>query len=203
MYEYIKGILTVIQPAYIVLENQGIGYIIYMANPYRLTDDLNKEVTVFVHHSVREDAILLYGFRLEEEKKLFEKLIQVSGIGPKSGLAIMANEDHSGFIQAIEQEDTTFLMKYPGVGKKTAGRLILDLKGKLLEIVPDIVTAEVSGFDSKKQAGSGPLKEAIQALIALGYSQREIKRIEPTLEEMEGTSTDTYLREALSMLMKR
>src|SRR5699024_3750591 len=202
MYEYIKGILTVIQPAYIVLENQGIGYIIYMANPYRLTDDLNKEVTVFVHHSVREDAILLYGFRLEEEKKLFEKLIQVSGIGPKSGMAIMANEDHTGFIEAVEQEDTTFLMKYPGVGKKTAGRLILDLKGKLLEIAPDMVSSETAEVSRKEEVNSS-LAEAKQALIALGYSQRELKRIEPALEEMEESSTDTYLREALSLLMKR
>lgn len=207
MYEYIKGILTLIQPTYVVVENQGMGYLIYMANPYRLTDFLEKEVTLYLHQHVRDDAIILYGFRLEEEKELFKKLIQVSGIGPKSGLAIMANEDHSGFIRAIEEEDKAFLKKYPGVGVKTAAQLVLDLKGKLADLMPQ-ATANIVGLDlwpSTPQQQSKALFDALEALKALGYSKTEIKRITPKLEakEEEGKTTDTYLREALSLLMKR
>lgn len=205
LYEYIIGIVTQIEPTYVVLDVQGIGYLIYMANPYRLTDELNKEVKLYVHHAVREDAHLLYGFRLEEEKKLYLKLIQVSGIGPKSGLAIMANEDHSGFIQAVEEEDTKFLMKFPGVGKKTAAQLVLDLKGKLSSVFSDELGLFSESPDRPhSQAGiSKGLHEAKEALAALGYSKRDITRIEPSLESLRDATTDAYLREALTLLMKR
>ena len=205
LYEYIVGVVTTIQPTYVVLEVNGIGYLIYMANPYRLTDHLNKEVKLFVHQAVREDAQLLYGFRLEEEKRLYLKLIQVSGIGPKSGLAIMANEDHSGFIQAIQEEDAKFLMKFPGVGKKTAAQLILDLKGKLGEVFSDELGLFTEEQPSSAGKGSGPkgLYESKEALAALGYSKRDITRIEPSLESLGDATTDAYLREALKLLMKR
>lgn len=203
MYEYIIGVVTAIQPAYIVLETNGIGYLVYMANPYRLTDYLNKEVKVYIHQAVREDAQLLYGFRLEEEKRLYLRLIQVSGIGPKSGLAIMANEDHSGFIQAIEEEDIKFLMKFPGVGKKTASQLVLDLKGKLTDLATGTIGTTTLDLTVEKETMHAGLYDAIEALAALGYSKRDITRIEPALEAMEASSTDTYLRAALTLLMKR
>lgn len=203
LYEYINGIVTLIQPTYVVLENNGIGYLVYMANPYRLTDDLNTEVKVYVHQAVREDAQLLYGFRLEEEKRLYLRLISVSGIGPKSGLAIMANEDHSGFIQAIEDEDVKFLMKFPGVGKKTASQLVLDLKGKLDDLITGTIGTTTLDLAVGKNSMHTGLYEAKQALRSLGYSKRDVTRIEPALEAMEESSTDTYLREALTLLMKR
>lgn len=204
MFEYLKGILKTIHPTYVVVENQGIGYLVYMANPYRLTDSMDQEITLFIHQDVREDAILLYGFKQEEEKRLYQKLIQVSGIGPKSGLAIMANEDHSGFIQAIEEENNKYLMKFPGVGKKTASQLILDLKGKLNDIMPEAVPGSVEPAMTGVETGlTKGLDEALEALQALGYSQREVKKVLPQLKEMEETTTDTYLREALSLLMKR
>src|SRR5690554_4973710 len=99
MYEYIKGILTYVSPAYVVVENQGMGYQIHSANPYRFSTKMNEEVLIYVYQAVREDDITLYGFKDLNEKKLYLKLLNVSGIGPKSALAILANEDHSGLVQ--------------------------------------------------------------------------------------------------------
>ena len=131
MYEYIKGKVVAVHPAYIVLEIANIGYQISMGNPYRYSSYLEQEVTVYTHLAIREDAHTLYGFSRLEEKLLFLKLLSVSGIGPKSALAIMANDDHEGLIFAVEHDDVTYLTKFPGVGKKTAQQMILDLKGKV------------------------------------------------------------------------
>ena len=128
MFEYMIGRVIDITPAYIVLENNGIGYKIAMGNPYRLSSQVNQEVKIYLHQVIREDAQLLYGFSRLEEKELFLRLISVSGIGPKSALAIMANEDYTGMVSAIESGNVTYLVKFPGVGKKTAQQMILDRK---------------------------------------------------------------------------
>jgi len=106
MYEYLKGIITKITAKYIVLEANGIGYILHVANPYAYSGQVNQETQIYVHQVVREDAHLLYGFRSEDEKKLFLSLISVSGIGPVSALAIIAADDNAGLVQAIETKKT-------------------------------------------------------------------------------------------------
>ena len=127
MYEYIIGKVTFVSPYYIVVETNGIGYQISVDNPYRYSGKMDTDIKLYLHQVVREDAQLLFGFGSLEEKQLFLKLISVSGIGPKSGLAIMASvADHGGLINAIEGEDVTYLTKFPGVGKKTAQQMILD-----------------------------------------------------------------------------
>ena len=98
MYEYLKGIITKITAKYIVLETNGIGYILHVANPYAYSGQVNQEAQIYVHQVVREDAHLLYGFRSEDEKKLFLSLISVSGIGPVSALAIIAADDNAGLV---------------------------------------------------------------------------------------------------------
>ncbi|MFV0558267.1 MAG: Holliday junction branch migration protein RuvA [Enterococcus sp.] len=196
MYQYISGEVTEITPAYLVLENQGIGYQLAMGNPYRYSAQMNQVVKVYVHQVVREDAQLLYGFTKLEEKQLFLRLISVSGIGPKSALAIMANEEHEGMITAIESEDVTYLTKFPGVGKKTAQQMILDLRGKLGELVGELPVTPLfsANYD---------LEEAMAALAALGYSDKEIKRVEKLLVNSGDKTTDEYLREALKLMMKK
>lgn len=198
MYEYIIGKVTNITPFYIVIENQGIGYQIAMGNPYRYSSKLNQEVQIYLHQVVREDAQLLYGFGNADEKQLFLKLISVSGIGPKSALAILANDDHHGLIQAIEIDDVTFLTKFPGVGKKTAQQMILDLKGKLGELVGDLPVNKATA-----PKGNLALEEALEALSALGYGDKEVKRVEKLLLELGNQTTDQYLREALKLMMKK
>ncbi|WP_028274677.1 Holliday junction branch migration protein RuvA [Atopococcus tabaci] len=203
MFEYIKGKVTYIAPAYLVLESNGVGYLLYMANPYRYTDKMGEEATIYVYHDIRQDAMLLYGFRNYQEKQLFLKLVRVSGIGPKSAMAILANEDHSGLVQAIENDDVAFLMKFPGVGKKTAGQLVLDLKGKLGDLELPGGDARPAAALSADEETNKELSEAVEALLALGYSKKEAAKVKKHLETMDASTTDAYLREGLRLLTKR
>lgn len=203
MYEYIKGMITHIYPSYLVVENHGLGYHLLMANPFRFTDYQGKETTIYLYQNVSQDDINLFGFKDREEKELFLKLIGVSGIGPKSALAILANEDHVGLVHAIEQEDTTFLQKFPGVGKKTASQIVLDLKGKLSELTLEKYEGNTSASLKKENKSNPALEEAVEALYALGYGQREVKKARSALEDMQEMTTDAYIREALRLLMKK
>ena len=200
MYEYLTGVVTFINPYYLVIETNGIGYQIALGNPYRYSSKLNKEIKLYVHQVIREDAHLLYGFDSLEEKQLFLRLVSVSGIGPKSALAIMASDDHSGLIQAVETGDVTYLTKFPGVGKKTAQQMILDLKGKSGELSID---TPFNLFDESTAQDATALSEAMEALSALGYSDKEVKRVEKQLKEVENLTTDEYLRQALKLMMKK
>ena len=200
MYEYLTGVVTFINPYYLVIETNGIGYQIALGNPYRYSSKLNKEIKLYVHQVIREDAHLLYGFDSLEEKQLFLRLVSVSGIGPKSALAIMASDDHSGFIQALETGHVTYLTKFPGVGKKTAQQMILDLKGKFGELSID---TPFNLFDESTAQDATALSEAMEALSALGYSDKEVKRVEKQLKEVENLTTDEYLRQALKLMMKK
>ena len=201
MYEYIRGTVQEVTPSYLVLENQGIGYHIFIANPFRLSTLKQKEATVYIYQSVTQDSIRLYGFINKEEKELFLKLIGVSGIGPKSGLAILAAEDHVGLVNAIENDDTKYLQKFPGVGKKTAAQIVLDLQGKLSELSPEVMEA-FGGDLTQASSRNTELEEALEALAVLGYTQRDIKKVTPMLEKIEQTSADDYIREALKHLMQ-
>lgn len=204
MYDYILGNVTRVTPEYIVLEQQGIGWQLFTPNPFVF--QISKEPQkIFVHLQVREDAHALYGFANLDQRELFRKLILVSGIGPKGALAILASGNPSQVIQAIEREDETFLMKFPGVGKKTARQMILDLKGKLSALMDDVVLS--SAEDELPLFGVNPnkheLEEALLALTALGYSERELTKIRPQLEEDDKLqTTDAYMKKALQFLLK-
>ena len=205
VYEYIKGTIAFISPYYIVIETNGLGYQVAVANPFRYSAYKQQEVTIYVHQVIRDDAHLLYGFGTLEEKQLFLKLISVSGIGPKSGLAIMALDDHAGLVQAIDAQDATYLTKFPGVGKKTAQQMILDLQGKLDDVAIEIpeelsLTTQEDLFTIEP---TQQLDEAVEALKALGYSEREIKKIKKELESHQDKTTDEYLRIGLKLLMKK
>ena len=205
MYEYMKGIITFVSPYYIVLEVNQVGYKIAVANPFKYSSYFQKEVLVYLHQVVREDTQLLYGFGSLEEKELFLKLISVSGIGPKSGLAIMASDDHGGLVYAIETNDDAYLTKFPGVGKKTARQIVLDFQGKLdgLEMSPDAVAVAGKQETLFNQPTQSTLNEALEALRALGYTERELKRITKELEKEVLATTDDYLRQGLKLLMKK
>ena len=129
MYAYIKGKISEINPTNIVVDNNGIGYEIVVANPYEY--QLNEEKTVFISQQVREDSNILYGFSNKDQKKVFLLLLKVKGVGPKSALAILAGGTSEEIIGAIENQDVTYLTKFPGIGKKSAQQIILDLQGKV------------------------------------------------------------------------
>lgn len=205
MIAYIKGTLAMIDTDHVVVETNGVGYEISCANPYAFQSSKNKEITIHTFHYVREDAQLLFGFKTPEEKSLFAKLLNVSGIGPKGALAILASTSVGEVVSAIEREDDTYLTRFPGVGKKTARQMILDLKGKLTEWLP-VEEDESSIFFEGDQTQSEQMKmidEALEAMKALGYSEKELKTIRPKLEKEQVSSVDEYVRKGLSLMMQK
>lgn len=195
MYEYLKGLITEISPNYIVIDIQGIGYRILVANPYAFS--LDSTMTVYVEQIIRENEHTLYGFLNKQEKNLFQKLLNVSGIGPKSALAILANNDHTGLINAIQQSDVGFLTKFPGIGKKTAQQIVLDLQNKLSDLVlaNDEMAPVVPAVSSNNQ-----LADALLALEALGYAKKDINRVEKALRKLDEQTTAKYVSAGLKLL---
>lgn len=200
MFEYIKGKLDYISPEYIVVDNGGVGYQIHTPNPFAFTKQMGSEIQIFTLHYVREDVMALYGFQSREEKALFIRLLNVTGIGPKGALAILASGEPQQVVQAIENEDEVFLVKFPGVGKKTARQMILDLKGKLQDIVPDFFP-NLFNEEAVVEDVSTEFDEAVLALKALGYSEKELKKITPELKK-EKLTTDQYIKKALQKLLR-
>lgn len=197
LYDYIKGELTTITPKSVTIESYGIGYLILMANPFELQSSLHQTVKLFVHHHVREDDELLFGFLDQPTRTLFEQLISVSGIGPKSALSILASEHQKGFIKAVETADQTFLTRFPGVGKKTAAQIILDLKGKLGSYDSEEKTTK------KQSAEDERVTDVALALSGLGYSQREIDKIKKNLIPESNESTEQLLKRAFKLLLDK
>ncbi|GGE42783.1 Holliday junction ATP-dependent DNA helicase RuvA [Pullulanibacillus camelliae] len=196
MFEFIQGKIAHVTSESVTIENQGIGYLIYCPNPFSF-QPIGQELIIYTYHYVREDAIHLYGFKTREERSLFKHLLSVSGIGPKGALAILATGEPQRVMQAIEDEDEKFLVKFPGIGKKTARQIILDLKGKLQGAF-----TEYSLFSEPASAQEDTgLEEASQALQALGYSEREIKKIMPRLENQDLTP-EQYVKAALKLMLK-
>ena len=200
MFEYITGSVEYTGPEYVVIDHNGIGYQILTPNPYAFRPS-KESVRVYTYQYVREDVLALYGFQTRQERSLFVKLLGVSGIGPKGGLAILAAGQIEQVVQAIEQENETFLVKFPGVGKKTARQMILDLKGKLGDVLADFMPDLFSASSRSDEEGNArELEEALEALKALGYAEREINRVVPDLQK-ESLSTEEYIKKALRLLL--
>lgn len=199
MIAYIRGKVAFIQEDSIIVDVAGVGYEIICPNPFIFQSSLKKELFIHTYHHVREDVQCLYGFKDEDEKYLFTKLISVSGIGPKSAIAILGSANVPDFIAAVEQEDEKFLTQFPGVGKKTARQIILDLKGKLSNILQ--IDGELVGA-TQQTSNSISMAEAKEALKALGYVEREINQIMPQLLKENITQTDELVRKALTLLVK-
>lgn len=194
MFEYMRGQLTKIRSNAVVVELGGIGYLIHVANPYAYSSQLNQELTIYLYQAIRDDAHTLYGFRDEAEKELFLHLISVSGIGPTSALAIIAADDHEGLVQAISEKNSTYLTKFPKIGKKTAQQMILDLEGKLQAV-------ESPALNLAQATENQALDEAMEALQALGYKAAELKKIRKFFDGTADTA-ENYMKSALKMLVK-
>jgi len=200
MIAYVKGVLSYIQDEIVIVDVGGIGYEIICSNPYYFQTSLNQEIKIYTYHHVREDAQSLFGFKNEDEKQLFMKLISVSGIGPKGALAIIGSVDIPEFVAAVEREDDKYLTDFPGVGKKTSRQIILDLKGKLTSLFS---ISEHHHTDSDHDNGlKVELRETQEALKALGYTSKEINAITPQLQKEKVANTDEMIRKALALLMK-
>ncbi len=182
MFDYIKGIVKGIGSNYIVIENNNIGFIIYTASPYSFKE--NEQLCIYTHSHIREDAFDLYGFKTLEERNIFVKLISVKGIGPKGALAILANGDINGLQAAIDSGDVKYLQKFPGIGPKASGQIILDLKGKLENV----------------QVSDPKINDVKEALKSLGYSNQELKKIDKFLLENKNLPIEVLIKESLKKL---
>lgn len=182
MYAYLNGIIKDIESNYIVLDINGIGYLIYVANPYYYQIENSYKVYTYTH--IREDEFSLYGFKSKEELDLFLKLISVKGLGPKMALPILATGSIEGIMDAIDRENILYLKKFPKIGDKVARQIILDLKGKLAKTVTNNNVNE----------------ELTEALLALGYKNNDIKKVVTSIDS--NLTIENQIKEALKLLLK-
>ena len=182
MFGYIIGSVKYLTSNHIILDNNGIGYIIFVANPYSYEEE--KEYTVYTYNYIREDENTLYGFKTMEEKELFLRLINVKGLGPRTALPMFATGSVNGITDAIDRENILYLTKFPKVGEKLARQIILDLKGKL----------------NMKEASENKNEELVEVLLNLGYKLPDIKKILPKIDETE--TIENQIKEALKLMLR-
>lgn len=183
MYDYIYGKVVNQYSVSIVLENNNIGYLINVANPYIF--NIDESYKVYIYQQIKEDEHALYGFKTEEERELFLKLISVKGIGPKMALPMLATGSINGIVDAIERENILYLKKFPKIGEKVAKQIILDLKGKLSINGP----VEQNNYE-----------ELSEVLKGLGYKEKEFKSIIGKINPEQ--KIEDQVKEALKLLLK-
>ena len=184
MISFIKGIVVETEKNYITLDNNGIGYQIFVANPFSF--QINEEKTIYIYTHIREDELSFYGFDSKEEKELFLRLINVKGLGPKMAIPMFSLGSVAGIIDAIERENILYLTKFPKIGEKIARQIVLDLKGKLAS---GATITETNGLD-----------EVREALESLGYKPSDIKKVLPKVS-LEKT-IEEQIKEALKLLLQ-
>lgn len=196
MYAYIKGTLEIKSNSFIVIEANGVGYRIFMAaNAIETLGEIGETVKVFTHYYVREDNISLYGFNTNEELRMFELLLSVSGVGAKSAIAMLSQISPSSFALAVISNDVSKLVKIPGIGAKTAARLILELKDKLKTENAITKTKEVKAAIAKDDKDD----EVIEALQVLGYTKKEIEKALEKIDRVNLGVEDT-IKQTLKIL---
>lgn len=199
MFAYVKGVLESINENYIVIDVNGIGYKIFMPNSgISKLPEIGEIVKVHTYYYVREDNISLYGFNTQEELKMFELLISVSGIGTKSALAILSEISPSSFALSVISGDVTALVKIPGIGNKTAQRMILELKDKL-KTEQAITKNSIKNVDIGYSNNQDNISEASSALQVLGYTKKEVDKVLSS-NDFNGLSIEEIIKEALKKL---
>ena len=189
MIAFVNGIVKIIRNDRVVLDVHGVGYEVYLANA--LSQKMNEELFLYTYQHVREAAILLFGFIKEEDYEVFMRLINVKGIGPKTAQTMLSVCSGKEMIEAIENDDIKRLKSLPGIGAKTAGQIVLDLKGKFVSL------------ETSDSPVSNPVWTQVQdALLSLGYKTNQLTKIKKEFENTE-LGEDEMLRQALILLAKR
>lgn len=195
----LRGNILEKQPPLVLLEANGVGYEVHMPMTcfYELPE-LGQEAIVFTQFVVREDAQLLYGFNDKQERALFRELIKVNGVGPKLALAILSGMSAQQFVSAVEREEITTLVKLPGVGKKTAERLVVEMKDRFKGLNGDLFnnSSEITLPTAAQAAEMDAEAEAASALVALGYKPQEASRMVSKITK-PGADCETLIRDAL------
>jgi Holliday junction DNA helicase RuvA len=200
MIAWLSGqVVDNLQPGKLVLDVHGVGYDVEtsLQTYFQLNQCSDKAVNLHIHTVVREDAFLLYGFLEKQERALFRALIKVNGVGPKLAMAILSSVCPTDFMQCIQQEDAALLTKIPGVGKKTAERLIVEMRDSLKDFVKSMPTLPSESVSHNLRSH----EEAISALEALGYKPQEAAKVINKIDDGQKTS-EQLIRQALQLLAR-
>lgn len=184
MYSYFKGVITEIESNNVTIECHGVGYRIYVPNPFSY--EIDHEYKIYTYSKIGEDEYTLYGLKDKDQYELFLRLISVKGLGPKLALPILATGSIKGIVDAIDRENTLYLTKFPKIGEKLAKQIILDLKGK--------IHIEASDDDTPDTTD-----DLLETLLALGYKANEIKKVLGSVNSSE--TLENQVKEALRLLM--
>ncbi len=200
MLAYIKGILEMKMTDYVVIDVGGLGYKVYMSTiGMEKLGNIGNKVKVYTYYRVREDDISIFGFNTNEELRMFELLLSVSGVGAKTALTMIAVSEPSEFAFAVISDDVSYLTRIPGIGTKSAQRIILELKDKMKK------ENAISKTDDEKIhttiVDNGNVEEAISALQVLGYNKKEIEKAFMKLDK-KVLSTEDLIRKGLALLSK-
>lgn len=196
----LRGNILEKQPPLVLIEAHGVGYEVHMPMTcfYELPE-LNHEAVIFTHFVVREDAQLLFGFNNKQERALFRELIKTNGVGPKLALAILSGMSAQQFVTAVEKEEIAALIKLPGVGKKTAERLVVEMKDRFKGLHGDLFSGESAFTFTAPHAepeSNDAEAEAVAALVSLGYKPQEASRMISKVGKPDA-DCETLIREAL------
>ena len=199
MIGFLRGTLLKKQPPLLMLDVNGVGYEIDAPmTTFYILPDIGNEIEIFTHLVVRDDAHLLFGFATEDERHLFRNLIKVNGVGAKMAITILSGIEADEFSQCIQNSDAERLIKLPGVGKKTAERLIIEMRDRL-DNLPKLT---ISHENNKARAYTAPVDEAVSALISLGYKPSEASRYVLAIAE-DNMSSEELIRKALKHSVKK
>ena len=201
MFDYIKGVLVEKTIGAAVIEAGGVGYsLIIPLSSYEMLPAPGQEVKVLTHHYVREDAEKLYGFFTKGEREIFRQLIGISKIGPKTAISILSGVSAGDFIECVNKCDASRLRRIPGVGDKTAQRLVMELKGKLC--APQEVGERAAESFSVNGPMNNPRSEAFDAMISLGYVEKQVlaalARVETVVDK--SAPAETWIKRALQVI---
>ena len=198
MIGFLRGTVMTAAVHRCLLNVHDVGYRVFVSQRTRENLHVGTQAALYIHTHVREDAILLYGFSTQEEYELFQLLIGISGVGPKAAQGILSATTEQAFYQLVHQQDIKGIMRLPGIGKKTAERIVLELKDKL----PEMPTDEASGHMTAAvpEEHGGALGEVVSALLGLGFQQSEIQAV--LKEPMAHATTEELIRYALSQLQR-
>lgn len=201
MIGQIRGIILEKQPPQLLVDVHGVGYEIDapMSTFYQLPD-VGQEVTILTHFVVREDAQLLYGFYTRDERNLFKTLLKVNGVGPRLALTILSSTATDEFVRLVLSNDTASLVRLPGIGKKTAERLVIEMRDKLSDWASHTPATDSIAKIKINHARHQTLQDAISALISLGYKQQEANRTVTKIDDGSATSEE-LIRRALREMM--
>lgn len=190
MIAFVEGIVRIVRPASVVLDVNGVGYEVFVCDPYKYR--IGKVAFLYTYHQIREDAQTLFGFDTEMDYEIFTRLLNVKGIGAKTALAMLTKCPGTDMARAIEEGDVKLLKSLPGIGVKSASQIVLDLQGKLVSIQREEI-----------EIGDPVWMQTQEALEALGYKANTLQSIKKELQDAGYESVDEMLRHALMLLAKR